>query len=156
MPNAKRIGGFCFAATIAAAAWPACATTPERHSISPAERAARWRVDDGDWFVEIILAHEATLVDAQRVILALRHGSYEDRTADAAASRTVIDSMASGVIVTFASYGDNTHSLAWPTRPSTGALVELSTADATIRLLSAGYFLDRTAGDRLMPTSRPP
>jgi hypothetical protein len=102
---------------------------------------ARWQVHDGDWFVKVIPAHRAELVDARRIIVALRQGAYEDHTQDPNSSRKVLDSLSSGLIVTFATYNDTDHSLAWWVGGH-GALVEVSLSGDVLRLQSALFFVD--------------
>ncbi len=138
MPSQVMRGGLILVALLTAACF-GCASVPDTNHT--AARLERWRVDDGPWFVTVEPVHKATLLDATRIIVALRKGLYEDHTGDPLSSRKVIDSLASGQMVSFATYSDTEHSLAWSSATH-NALVSISLSGDVLRLHTAVYYID--------------
>ncbi|MEZ5419063.1 MAG: hypothetical protein R2708_17240 [Vicinamibacterales bacterium] len=105
------------------------------------EAQVRWHIGERGWFVRVIPAHRATFRDAKRIILALRHGLYEDHTPSPEYSRRVLASLSLGQVVSFASYNDTDHSLAWSS-PTQGALAEVTLSGDIVHLQTARFFVD--------------
>jgi hypothetical protein len=134
-----------FATILTIAACSACGTVPP--PIAPSlEARVRWHIGESGWFVRVIPAHRATFGDAKRIILALRQGLYEDHTPNPEYSRKVLASLVLGQVVTFATYNDTDHSLAWSSSTQ-GALAEVGLSGDVVHLQSALFFVDsRSAG----------
>lgn len=43
------------------------------------EQVSQWRIEDGSWFVDLLLDPDVPYADAQRIVLAIRHGTLVNR-----------------------------------------------------------------------------
>jgi hypothetical protein len=48
-------------------------------SMGEGEVVSEWRIQDGSWFVDLSLGPDVSYDDAQRIVLALRHGTFTNR-----------------------------------------------------------------------------
>lgn len=127
-------------AALLTAASVGCASTLNTTAKNVA-RPDRWRVDDGSWFVTVVPRNKARLPDAQRILVALRRGHYEDHTPDPLSSRRVLDSLASGVTVTFSANSPTDYSLGW-SYALHNALVDITVSGDVLRLEMAMFFIE--------------
>lgn len=101
---------------------------------------ARWRVSDGQWFVNVTLTDRGTLVDARRVIVALKQGRYVDDTGNPEYSRKVLETLVRGQAVAFTTNSATDHSLNWSVGTK-GAIVEVSVFGEVLRLTLAAIYI---------------
>ena len=107
-------------------------------SMGDGEHVSLWRMEAA-WFVEVTLDAGVSYTDAQRIVLALRRGTFATRP-DNPPPCCVPERFEPSAGTTIQRTGNDRYSLRWPTSDYTGYVIEVVVSGANIELISISFY----------------
>jgi len=121
--------------------WPGRHRVGRWVSVAKGGQVVRWRVDDGDWFVEVALGPRVSFADAQRIVLALRRGAFIKRIDNDDVSRSVPKRFEPKPVTSVERESGGTFSVSWPAGPYDGPVIEVAISDSGVELIAVGSYV---------------